>query len=343
MECLFGRTLRTWCAVGFKNAANDTDEHVKGIQRKFQEDADSARDNDADLKGFVFMTNVHLTDGEKQPLKDYAKSKGFVHCDIFNREDLVGALDSVGGFPFRLRYLDIEMSKEDQLAFVDRYQQQLLDIVTKQRQSVDARLERLEFLQWARQPINEISLVLEFRKPCILRDLGQFRICMQIVEIKKGHLNSVALYVENGTRPCPDGKGDDYGYLTRLPSNNAEIQEGREEFSIAKDAPQSHLSAGIMHFDDPPNLRLADLHRRDFHLHATDNIASQILGVTLVIDSYAVLQDRTDGVNDLEDMMFEPTWDHELAESEMKRWREVPLLKTIGGFDWQRNPPFPLF
>jgi hypothetical protein len=338
MDCVHAGKMQTWCGVGFKNAANDSDKHVKDIQKKFREDVDSARENNAKLKGFVFVTNVHLTDAKKHALKKYAGKKGFVHIEIFTREDLGGVLNTISGFPSRLAYLGIEMTKEDQLAFVNQYQQQLVEIITNERQTLMSQLERLQFLEWASTPINEIELVLTLKRKIAPKDLGEFRICMQIVDVIERSLNLITLLGSS------EARGKEHGCLSRLRSNGDEILADETDFSPLGKSPRTEIVVGIHRFfEKRPKLSLLDLHRRDFCLHVTKNVAALLDGVTLMIDSYLVLQAYGPDLATSADMLIEPDWNTELSQAEAGRWREILLGGTIGYFDWQKNVPVPLF
>lgn len=88
---------RCFGAVGFKNNVSDSARDKRDIQQKFKDDVLAARKADEDVKAFVFFCNVDLTPSEISRLDGFAQQHGFSHVDIYWRERLRHALDSVDG------------------------------------------------------------------------------------------------------------------------------------------------------------------------------------------------------------------------------------------------------
>ncbi len=80
------------------------------IKTKFMHDIQGVSTNSAD--GMAFITNQELTLGEREELKD----KDF-EVDIFHLERITQILNKPVCYGIRLEFLDIEMTKEEQLAF----------------------------------------------------------------------------------------------------------------------------------------------------------------------------------------------------------------------------------
>lgn len=85
---------------------------IKDIKDKFQADLRGVKQNKA--TGIVFVTNQELRLGERAEIKKIA---GNVELDLFHLERVASLLDSPQCYGFRLEFLDIEMTKEEQLAF----------------------------------------------------------------------------------------------------------------------------------------------------------------------------------------------------------------------------------
>lgn len=82
------------------------------MKNKFLDDLAGAEKNDA--QGFAFLTNQHMTVGERESLVEAA---GDIAVDIFHLERIARILDAPMNYGVRLEFLDIEMSKEEQLAY----------------------------------------------------------------------------------------------------------------------------------------------------------------------------------------------------------------------------------
>jgi hypothetical protein len=173
--------LEVWGAVGFRNSANDDNEDKNWVRKKFKDDLQAAQEQRSDLKAFVFFTNVDLTPGEHDELREHAKGKGLAHIDIFIRERLRLVLDSIEGWGYRLQFLNIEMSREEQLAFFDRFGARLESLLEKQRvelreqqKGIDDKLRRIEFLHDCAKPIRSASFFLALKQPLTPRAIGPF-------------------------------------------------------------------------------------------------------------------------------------------------------------------------
>lgn len=134
LQAVHNGQVRVWGAVGFRNSAKDDENDKRWVRKKFKDDLQAALEENAFLRGFVFFSNVDLTPGEQDDLKDHAKGKGIGHVEIFIRERLRLVLDSIEGWGYRLQFLEIEMTREEQLAFIERFGARLEALLEKQRQ-----------------------------------------------------------------------------------------------------------------------------------------------------------------------------------------------------------------
>ncbi len=102
-------------------------QNFSSISNKFLDDLEGVNRNDAD--GIAFVTNQELTLAERVELTEKA---GSAKVDLFHLERIASILDSPRCYGLRLEFLDIEMTKEEQLAFmatVSHMSERLDDII----------------------------------------------------------------------------------------------------------------------------------------------------------------------------------------------------------------------
>lgn len=86
----------------------------KDIEDKFNGDYQGVIKNKAD--GFIFITNQKITPTERIKL-----CKGHLDTTIYHGEKVIGVLDSPKGYGVRLEYLGIQLTKEEQLSFLNSH------------------------------------------------------------------------------------------------------------------------------------------------------------------------------------------------------------------------------
>ena len=187
LQAVYNNQIPVWGAVGFRSNANDGNADKRWVKKKFGDDLRAALAENPSLKGFAFLTNVDLTPAEQDRLKQPAKTKGLVHVDVFIRERLRLALDNVEGWGFRLQFLEIEMSREEQLAFLDRFGARLETLFERQRleleqrqMGIDDKLRRLEFLHDYQKPTLWATFVVLFNKSLTPDEIGSFRVALHL-------------------------------------------------------------------------------------------------------------------------------------------------------------------
>jgi hypothetical protein len=84
----------------------------KEIKDKFIDDIKGIEKNK--VSGLAFVTNQELTLGERQELKNIGKPH---IIEIFHLERITHILDTAKNYGIRLEFLDIELSKEEQLSY----------------------------------------------------------------------------------------------------------------------------------------------------------------------------------------------------------------------------------
>jgi hypothetical protein len=111
IECAYQGKTPTWGAVGFRNGGGNDSEARTAAMKKFRDDLDAALAENADLRSFVFFTNVDLTPGLKDELKEYGVGKNVQAVHVFDMEILRNGLDSQEGLRVREQYLGIPISE----------------------------------------------------------------------------------------------------------------------------------------------------------------------------------------------------------------------------------------
>lgn len=92
-----------------------TQKYFSEIEKKFNGDIEGVKKHKAD--GFVFVTNQKITPGERLKLS----SNQTCEINIYHGERVCGILDSPKGYGVRLEYLDIKLSKEEQMSFLNSH------------------------------------------------------------------------------------------------------------------------------------------------------------------------------------------------------------------------------
>lgn len=164
LQCIFDHRVKCFGAVGFKNDANDSARQRREIKKKFKDDLSAAIKADPSVKAFVFFTNVDVTPSEQDELKQHARSCGMDHVDVFYRERLRILLDSVGGYAFRLSYLDIPLSDAEQKDFFSRFGNAIQDVVVGKLEAVEQRMEEILYRNWLRGRCRNISVIVKLKK-----------------------------------------------------------------------------------------------------------------------------------------------------------------------------------
>ena len=188
IDAVFRDKQRAAAAVGFVVGANDLQQQKRAIKKKFGEDAISAFKNNPRPTVFVFFTNVRLTVTELKNLKTIAAKTGFAESDIFDRERMRVALDTVDGFAARFQYLGIPLSEAEQASFFARWGDDIQSVVATGFQRVERTLDRLLFLQEAHNVLDSLYLKFELDRTYSSDEIGHFRaFCsLQLVEEKHG-------------------------------------------------------------------------------------------------------------------------------------------------------------
>lgn len=101
----------------------------KIIKQKFIDDLKGVKKNKA--RGFVFITNQELKLSQRKAFELIAKKEKF-KLDLIHLERLAALLNSTVCYGIRLDFLDIEMTKEEQLAYlatIDEFKNNVLQSI----------------------------------------------------------------------------------------------------------------------------------------------------------------------------------------------------------------------
>ena len=184
IQATYERDKLAFGAVGFVNQANDSSDNKKQINVKFRDDLKSAFEaKDLRPNVFVFFTNVNLTLGEKDELIQAAKDCGMEYCDIFDRERIRIALDSPDGFAARFQYLNLPMSKSEQVTFFAKWGDDIQSIISSQFDRMQKHFERILFMQEAASHLDYLSISFKLDRSYPAVEIGHFRaFCVVILK-----------------------------------------------------------------------------------------------------------------------------------------------------------------
>jgi fido (protein-threonine AMPylation protein) len=101
-----------------------TEQTFSSIKTKYLHDLDGVAVNNAD--GLAFVTNQHVSPAERDTLVQLATDRGQASL-IYHVERIRLLLDSPSGYGVRLQFLDIDMSREEQLSFFSQWNRSFSD------------------------------------------------------------------------------------------------------------------------------------------------------------------------------------------------------------------------
>jgi hypothetical protein len=193
IEAVFQGSMTVWGAVGFRNGGGNDEAARREAESKFQTDLDRALSENPILQGFVFFTNVDLTPGIIEHLKEAASSRGVSVVDICDMERMRHVLDSPEGLIARLQYLEIPMSATEQIALVNKFGNQLQNAILARFDRVERTLSQMEHFLAFQKPLHRLDIYVPLKgKHCSteigdeasllkidgLQDLGKSSFCL---------------------------------------------------------------------------------------------------------------------------------------------------------------------
>lgn len=180
IEAVYDGSLIVWGAVGFRNGGGIDEVARREAQKKFRFDLDRAIEENPMLPGFVFFTNIDLTPGIIEGLKQIAIGKGLTVVDVFDIEWLRHVLDSPEGMIARLQYLEIPMSTTEQIVLVNKFGTQLQNAVLARFDRVERTLSQMERFLGFQKPLYRMDFYLSLNTSCSSADLGDHALLLKI-------------------------------------------------------------------------------------------------------------------------------------------------------------------
>lgn len=281
-------------AVGFLNSVSDSAQNKRNIKKKFREDVKVAISADPKLRSFVFFTNVDLTPGEVEKLRCWGVKQGLSFVDIYWRERIRHILDSPEGLAIRYQYLAISLSEAEQASFFSRFGTDLEHLVRGGFDSIERKIDGLEFARWREGTIREIDLELGFRKfeESHRESREHFRVFLELQSVCS-EKRSIFLGGRDDFLSAGDRGGWYFGtkcffWRQREPQNESIwIPQGIRVGGGLVDA----IRLGAHWFPRSPILA-EEFHNVGFYLLLTENLIDRLAFARLVIDRYVFVDLR---------------------------------------------------
>ncbi len=180
IEAVFQGSMAVWGAVGFRNGGGSDEAARREAESKFRSDLDRALTENPALQGFVFFTNVDLTPGIIDQLKEAASSRGISVVDVCDMERMRHALDSPEGLIARLQYLEIPMSATEQIALVNKFGSQLQSAVLSRFDRVERTLSQMERFLAFQKPLHRLDIYVSLSGNYCSAEIGDEAILLKI-------------------------------------------------------------------------------------------------------------------------------------------------------------------
>jgi hypothetical protein len=284
-------------AVGFLNNVSDSPQDKREIKKKFHDDVNAAINANMKPKAFVFLTNVDLTPGEIEEIRGWAITQGLSFVDIYWRERIRQVLDSPEGLAIRHQYLGINMSEAEQASFFSRFGNDLERLVQDRFDSIDRKMDALEFAHWKNGTIRKLSLELQLRQYEETRREGRehFRVFLELQSVC--HEKRSIILGGRDEYWLFEGRGWYFGSKTFFwrqmfpPSESVWIpQSGIHSTGGGR---FSSIDLSIKWFPRSPIL-VEEFRSLGFQLLLTENLIDRLASVKLAIDSYVFVNENLD-------------------------------------------------
>jgi hypothetical protein len=317
--------IEVWGAVGFQNSVSDSPDDKWHAKAKFIKDLENALRHKPDLKGFVFFTNVDLTEAERNILEDAAREKGISFVELYWRERLRQALDSAEGLAYRYQYLSMPMSEAEQATFFSRFGTELHELITQQHESVVSRLDRLEFRHEMSCPVRELRCLVQLRQRYTTEELGHFRL---LVEFQKQNQPSIWYGTESSHR-LDEKHGAMLGQTAFVWMGHTEEKPRILDTHEWSGGPHDLILFGVT-----MSARFTGeiFDERLISLYASEGLEKKIAGLWVSVNGYAICEPR-----EPREMHWFPTMPQcpwpDSAEGPVTRWMGCGLLEYFR-LDW---------
>lgn len=152
-DVFFKKNENTWIsACYFPNGQ----QNFTAIKKKLKDDLQSVKSNGA--TGIAFITNQYIRQGQQKLLQNLAHRMN-AEIEIYSLDRVSAILDTPLGCGIRLDFLDIEMSKEEQLSFFEYCRKQQEEANKKLLELCDKLLNTSNI----ENPLNLVDGIKEFK------------------------------------------------------------------------------------------------------------------------------------------------------------------------------------
>jgi hypothetical protein len=180
IEAVYEGSVMVWGGVGFRNGGGNDDDARREAEAKFSSDLNRALTENPTLPGFVFFTNVDLTPGRIDHMKQLSTSKGLTVVDVFDIESLRHILDSPEGLIARLQYLEIPMSTTEQISLVNKFGTQLQNAVLARFDRVEQTLSEMERFLAFQKPLYRFDFYISLKENLCSKDIGNHAVLFKM-------------------------------------------------------------------------------------------------------------------------------------------------------------------
>lgn len=180
IEAVFQGSVTVWGAVGFRNGGGNDEAARRDAENKFYSDLDRGLAENPSLQGFVFFTNIDLTPGIIEQLKEAASRRGVAVVDVCDMERMRHTLDSPEGLIARLQYLEIPMSATEQIALVNKFGMQLQNAVLARFDRVERTLSQMERFLGFQKPLHRLDIYVSLKGEHCAAEIGDEAILVKI-------------------------------------------------------------------------------------------------------------------------------------------------------------------
>lgn len=312
IECVRGDE-RCFGAVGFFNNVSDSAANKRSAKMKFIDDLEAAINEFPSLHAFVFFTNVDFTPKEIEKLMELGRKEGITFVDIYWRERIRQVLDNAEGLAIRYQYLSIPLSEAEQATFFSRFGSDLEKLIKGKFDSIEQKIDGLEYVVWKRGFLSSISLELKLRdwRESYYDSPEHFRVFLELQGCYSEH-RSIMLGGRDDFQRCENKK---WLYGTK----SFFWKEKSKPIWIPQNI---YIGGGIIAahrfgFTWRPisDIMISEFNELSFYLLTTENIVDQISSVRLTLDNYIFVDHEIDPKNWKKcNLGFE--WPEELTDEE---------------------------
>ena len=310
--------------IGFVNNANDSSAHRRQAKKKFTEDCRSALAGNAALKHFVFFTNVGITPKGKEELERHGREQGLLTTDIYDRERIRAVLDSPRGYAYRLQFLDIEMTKEEQLSLFLELGDNLERLVAGRLSVVEGVVNRVEFLLERHRPLVALSLIVVLDRSYAANELGSIRVLGQLLDFRRNPPSPIAR-LAIAHLPEKDTSSVSLDTYVHIATEGGELVVGTGQSGPGRSAVDTLDCSGLLSSGSALRV-IGDLEETHLVVHISKNLRQKLRAIALVANTPVVASATTgDFTHDYRDLLL--PWPSELPEDAVvARWLHlVPM------------------